>query len=593
MVASLTLAASAQVQRFEPATPESQGVSAEAVTELGKAAAEFVDNGSAVGLELLVIKNRRTIFHESYGFADREDKKSWNIAPESATICNIRSMSKTFTGAAAQILIDRGTLSLDDKVSRFLPGFDNDQSREITVRQLMTHRSGLPLTILSDPHEFPDLQAQANAAGEKGPEFEPDSKFWYSDAGADALAAVVEVVSGEKLDAFVAREIFEPLGMSDSFYGMSKDDGRLARVGSLYIGAAGAYVRYWKPGDDLFYDFAWGSQSAFSTPLDYARFVAMWMDDGKVGEKQVLSREAVQRTLTPASPMTMLGSDAPFPTDFRGLRTYYGQMSVLYCDRDDPSRVVAISHSGSDGTILWAWPEADLIVACFTQSRGGTAVLRLEDSIDRLLLHAGQPVEAEAVPERLQPYLGTYIASFGSFENAEFKVLYKNGKLAIDIPGQLVFDLLEPDAEGKWAFELAPTQVQVSFVSDEAGKTKAVQLHQSGMVFDVPRKGTPEADELLKPIVIERAVLDKVVGKYHDDAENRVLEVKVDDEGVLTITAPPGVTFELRPMRGASMTWIVKQNPSVALSFQTNADGKVVSMTRTIGDQSLVMKRTE
>ena len=67
-----------------------------------------------------------------------------------------------------QMLVDEGKIHLDDPVAKYLPGFDNDKSRAITVKQLLEHRSGLPLTILASINAYKDLQTQANAAGEKG-----------------------------------------------------------------------------------------------------------------------------------------------------------------------------------------------------------------------------------------------------------------------------------------------------------------------------------------------------------------------------------------------------------------------------------------
>src|SRR6185503_11117124 len=105
---------------------------------------------------------------------------------------------------------------------------------------------------------------------------------------------------------------------------------------------------------------------------------------GLAGKVQVLSKEAVQRTLTPTSVMSMLGSDQPFPTGFSGLTPHYGQMSVLHVPSQHPeASPVVVGHSGSDGTIAWAWPARDLMILFFTQSRGGLTVIRLERDIER------------------------------------------------------------------------------------------------------------------------------------------------------------------------------------------------------------------
>ena len=217
-----------------------------------------VKNGTIVGGELLIIKNRKTILHEVYGARDREDKR----AMERDTIFNIRSMTKPLTGVAVQMLADQEKLRLDDPVAKYLPGFDNDKSKAITIEQLLQHRSGLPLSIITvKMDQYSDLQAQAKAIGEKGPQFKPGEKFWYSDAGSDTAAAVVERISGMTIDRFVAERILQPLGMADSFYLSKADDPRKKRVASLYFGSPGKWTRIWKPGGAPLYPFAWGSQT--------------------------------------------------------------------------------------------------------------------------------------------------------------------------------------------------------------------------------------------------------------------------------------------------------------------------------------------
>lgn len=586
---------------FQLATPESVGIAPEAVEALGELAAGFVEKDYTVGSELLIILDRKIIFHRAYGEADRESHTPWTVGTGTGTVCNIRSMTKTLTGAAAQILIDRGELSLDDPAAKYLPGFDNDKSRGITVRQLLTHRSGLPLTIITQAiDQYPDLIAQANAAGEAGPESEPGSKFWYSDAGTDCVGAIVEVVTGETLDSFVGREILTPLGMSDSFYALDGADPRFSRIGSLYVGSPGAWTRFWTPADgEPLYPFAWGSQTLYSSPLDYAKFLAMWMDGGLASDgTRVLSEAAVDRTLTPASPMSMLGADARFPTDYRGLGVYYGQMSVLYCpegesdaDTMPAGEPVIISHSGSDGTIGWAWPERDLMVLFFTQSRGGTAVLRMEEPIDRLLIHAGEDGPVVETPERYQPFVGVYIANFGPFENERFEVLAKQGKLALDIPSQMVFELRDAGEDGLWPFAIAPDQAKIEFVLGEDGTAELLRLHQGPQTFEVPREGTALAIEQSAPIVIDPAVLEEVAGNYHDPESDATVEVLIDESGGLSVQAPQGPLLQLRPMRDAELTWLVKMSPAISLSFERGEDGEIVSMTRHIGGQALVMPR--
>lgn len=486
----MSVSAAAQEQTaFPVATPESQGVSAAAVRRVTGEVEEYVKNGTIVGGELLIIKNRKTILHEVYGERDREDKR----AMERGTIFNIRSMTKPLTGVAVQMLADEGKLRLDDPVAKYLPGFDNDNSKAITIAQLLQHRSGLPLTILTVTiDQYSDLQTQAKAIGEKGPQFKPGEKFWYSDAGSDAAAAVVERISGTTIDRFVAERILQPLGMADSFYLSKADDPRKERVASLYIGSPGKWTRFWKPDGAPAYPFAWGSQTLYSTPADYARFLALWMDGGMAGGKRLLSNEAIARILTPVSPMKSLGSDEPYPCGFFGLKPQYGQMSILYAPGESPTQtdVRVFGHSGSDGTAAWAFPAEDLIVCYFAQSRGQASMIRLETTIQDALLQREGAAEA---PAEMQPLLGTYYANFGRHKNTPFQVVFRCGKLALDIPTKLVFELTEPDKEGRRQFVLSNASA-VSFKKDSGGKVLALVLHESGMSFELPRDKPVDAE---------------------------------------------------------------------------------------------------
>ncbi len=578
--------ASAQESRpFPPATPESVGLSAVAVKAIRDEVEGYWKAGTIVGGELLIVKNRKTVLHEAFGDRDREDK----LPMQRNTIFNIRSMTKSLTGAAMQILIDGGYVRLDDPVAKYLPGFDNDKSRAITIEQLLEHRSGLPLTIISTKiDQFPDLQAQAKAAGEKGPQFKPGEKFWYSDAGSDCVAAVIEKVSGMTIDRFVTERVLHPVGMFDSFYPTNANDPRKARMASLYIGSPGNWNRFWKAGGAPMYPFAWGSQTLYSTVVDYARYLAMWLDGGKVGGKQILSKAAMRRILTPTSVMSMLGSDAPFPTGFRGMEAFYGQMSVLHGTWDTPrgrwdtpekAKVIVFGHSGSDGTVGWCFPQHDLIICYFTQSRGQATVIRMESIIDRKILHAGQP--AIPLPVEWKPYLGIYYANFAHYRNAPFRVLFQNGHLAVDIPDQLVFELKNPDKDGHWAFAISD-QITIGFKKDAVGKVVSMNLKQSGLTFDLTT--TPAKLEPLKKEAIE-----KYLGKYEGVDDKLIVNVLFKDGSLRFIAPSTGNEVEVMPRTGMKI-WDIRLLPGVVVTFQEDKDGKVESFTLTLPDGKKVLR---
>ncbi len=548
---------------FPLATPESQGLDPAALDSLVRIVNGYFVHDEIVGAELLIIKNNHTVRHEAIGWEDREAQ----LPMQKNSIFNIRSMTKPITGAGIQLLIEAGKLKLDDKVANYLPGFKNEKSKHITIRQLLTHRSGLPLTILFEGKEYASLQEMANTIGEKGPQFDPNRKFWYSDAGTEVLGAITEVVTGQSLAEFRNQYLLQPLGMQQTFTLTSTDTVRRERLASLYVGSVNAWTRHWKSGDKSFYPFAWGSQSLYSTPLDYAAFLTMWLEQGKFQRKQILSEAAVKRTLTPVSRMTTLGSDMPYPAGFPDLCVKYGQLAMIHTNPQaaDSTQPVIIGHSGSDGTFAWAWPAQNLMILYFTQSRGQATGLKLEAEIDRFVMHPRTRPKASApIAEKYQPYLGQY-----TDRNVEYTVLVKNGKLAIDIPGQMVFELKDPDAEGLWYFALT-NMTALSFEKDATGKVTALRIHQQ---TPMERKASLP-DSMLQGVP---GAFQPYPGKYLFAMLNREVTVFFKNSA-LFVDVPGQGTPELLPpdRRGR---WQFKEVELAAVSFQQTDAGQVTGLT--------------
>ena len=412
---------------------------------------------------------------------------------ERGTIFNIRSMTKPLTGVAVQMLADEGKLRLDDPVAKYLPGFDNDKSKAITIEQLLQHRSGLPLTILTVRIDAVPRPASPGE-GHRGKRATIQAGGKVLVLGRRQRRRGGRCRTDQRHDDRPLRRGADPAAAGDGRFVLSLEGRRPAqeRVASLYIGSPGKWTRFWKPDGAPLYPFAWGSQTLYSTPADYARFLALWMDGGMAGGKRLLSNEAIARILTPVSPMKALGSDRPYPCGFFGLKPQYGQMSMLYAPGESPTQteVRAIGHGGSDGTAAWAFPAEDLIVCYFTQSRGQVSTIRLETTIQDALL---QREGAGEVPDEMKPLIGTYYANFGPFKNTPFQVVFRCGKLALDIPSQLVYELREPDKEGRWQFALN-NAAAVSFKKDSGGKVLALVLHESGKSFELPRDKPVDAE---------------------------------------------------------------------------------------------------
>ena len=549
--------------------------------ELESIVSGFIEKDLVVGAELLVIKEHRTVLHKCFGWKDREKQKRM----EPNTIFNIRSMTKMLTGAAVQILVDEGKLDVGASVSEYILGFNNEKSKTITIEQLLTHRSGLPLSLfLEGPKmkDFEDLTAVANAVGERGPQFEPGSRFWYSDSGVDVLGALVEHVTGKKLDAFIREHFLIPLGMQNSIYLHDHDGSKLEDISSLYIGIPGSWNKIWEPGNKAFYPYAMGSQSLYSTPEDFAQFLLMLANNGMYGDKQILSEKAVTRILTPFTEMKSLGSDIPYPTSFPDLKAYYGQMAIVYTENGITGKPEVFGHSGSDGTYAWVWPHLDLIILYFTQSRGSESGIRLETEIDRLFIHPERRMAEVDFEEKFGAYLGTYVANFAGYRNQEFTVLIQNGNLAVNIPGQQVFELKDPDNEGKWYFAMND-QVAVSFEKDSAGTITDMKLHQAGFEFKMPKgKAEPEPE-------LDIDMVKKYLGFYYDEEVDDEIEVKVRNNR-LVIDIPDVIVMELYPPDKNGF-WTFRIDPRLRIKFDEDENGNVVSLTRSRGSKKRVCPR--
>lgn len=474
------------VETFPKATPESQGLSSQALAKLLDVVRGFAQEKEIVGGELLVIKNRRTVLQATVGLGDREAQKELKV---DAIYC-IRSMTKPIMGAAVQMLIDEGRLSLDDTAAKYLPSFDNDKSRTITVRELLTHTSGLPLSSIQGTNfqSLHSLRDVADRSGTTGPTLPPGSRFQYSDDGADTLGAIVWAVTGEPPETFIAKHLLGPIGMHDTFPLVTLAGKKLDRFTPAYIGSRDNWIRFSSPQEKPLFPYFLASQSMYSTTKDYARFLAMYLDGGSAGGKRILSNAAVERTLAPAITTGM-------PTEFPKLAVSYGQLMIDYVDTSGKVRV--FGHSGSDGTWAYAWPDQDLMVLYFTQSRGTSSGLDLEAAIDHELLGgtAAMPVAQELTAEAAAPYVGAYWLA--PVQKPMIAVLDGN-RLALEIPWQGMAELKKESEQDVWSFPMEPGN-SLKFERAGSGPATALELRSVNTVSlprFTPEPGLPSVDEL-------------------------------------------------------------------------------------------------
>jgi CubicO group peptidase (beta-lactamase class C family) len=301
--------------------PEAAGFSAIRLARLDSFLADGVKRELFPHVVTFVARGGGVVHHKAFGYRRLTGK-----APlRTDDIFRVASQSKVITCAALMTLYEEGRFGLDDPVSRYLPAFKNAQvlvshdtlrgtyvvrpaKSEITIRQLLTHTAGIPYEHpLQNRPEFrvpyfnsleretlagvmPRLAARPLIA-------DPGSTFVYG-LNTDVVGYLVEVLSGQPLDAFLRSRIFEPLGMKDThFYLPPADAGRLVELyakpapdGPLAVHPNEAFRRFPVAGARTYFS---GGAGLVSTVGDYARFAQMLLNGGSFNGRQVLGPKTV------------------------------------------------------------------------------------------------------------------------------------------------------------------------------------------------------------------------------------------------------------------------------------------------------------
>lgn len=170
------------------------------------------------GVSVVIMKGDSLIFSKSYGLADLKTKEPVS----DKTLFNVGSITKTFVMNSILMLRDEGKLSLEDSLIKYFPDFKNKEiARKVKIKHLLTHSSGLPdLRPVSENQEFyltaDDAQNWAPILQADSLKFEPGTKYEYSNPAFNALALIIDKVSGQPWRTFVKERIFKPAGMATS-----------------------------------------------------------------------------------------------------------------------------------------------------------------------------------------------------------------------------------------------------------------------------------------------------------------------------------------------------------------------------------------
>jgi CubicO group peptidase (beta-lactamase class C family) len=347
--------------RLTPSSPSAAGMSAPGLDSAVALYRDAVKRSEIVGAVLLVARNGKVVLHEAIGWRNLESK----LPMDTSAMFRMSSNTKPVIAAGVAILADEGRLRFSDSVKSYIPAFDNRKARSITVHQLLSHTSGLeidalfagraitPARVMSwlrrDP---PSLRREANLIGSVGAKTSPGTSYSYSNPGYNTLGALIEIVSGQPLDVFLRENIYDKLGMTDTYNREAAEnlDGKLHRMGPVYSRREdGTRFILWKPGDAPDVSFVHASGGLVTTAWDYAVFMQMLMNGGSYGDTRLLRPETVQLMLTNHGPPGSRG---------------YGYGWGINKDG-------TFTHSGSSGTYAWGDLSRGIIGVALTHTTSG------------------------------------------------------------------------------------------------------------------------------------------------------------------------------------------------------------------------------
>jgi len=260
-----------------------------------------IDRGDVPGVVVLVTGPDGVLYHEAFG----KTSTAKALEMKKDTIFNIASMTKAVTSVGVMMLVDEGKLGLDDEVSKYLPQFKaphvlskvdvaagtyetRPATRPITIRQLLTHTSGIGYS-WSDPG-LALVQKKTGAADLDLPLVNEPGAQWTYGASTRVLGMVIEKISGLTIDKYLEARILGPLGMKDTTYAVPSS--KTARVVSRNQRTDGKIVEI--PNPDPIPPTIRGDGGLYSTAADYGRFVQMILNHGQLGGVRILKEQTVR-----------------------------------------------------------------------------------------------------------------------------------------------------------------------------------------------------------------------------------------------------------------------------------------------------------
>ncbi|PQO40273.1 serine hydrolase [Blastopirellula marina] len=281
------------------------------VSSIASAVQPFVEDQELAGAVMLVANKDKVLYEGAVGFANIGDDKKM----QTDSMFWIASQSKPITAAALMMLVDEGKVNVNDPVEKYLPEFKGQMviaekddhhillkkpQHPITVANVISHTSGLPFAsrIETPTLDRLPLADRVRSYAMTPLEFEPDTKYQYSNAGINTAARIIEVVSGQPFETFLQERLFTPLGMKEATFWPTEE--QAARIALAYKPGAGGndleattIVQLQYPLTEHKDRYPMPAGGLFATAEDLSRFYRMLANGGELDGRRYLSEEAV------------------------------------------------------------------------------------------------------------------------------------------------------------------------------------------------------------------------------------------------------------------------------------------------------------
>jgi len=376
---------------LQDAQPETVGMSTDRLQRMDAVINDYIAKGRQAGVAVLVARNGRVVYHKAYG----QDDMAGKTPLKRDAIFRIASQTKAITSIGLMMLFEEGKFLLDDPISKYIPAFKNPKvldkfnekdssytsvpaKREITIRQLLTHTSGISYPSIGTKEAVAiyakngipsGIGTPAGSLAESIPRLaalplmhNPGDKWTYG-LSTDVVGYLIEILSGQSLDQYLRTRLFEPLGMNDTYFYLPA--AKQARLTKVYTEDSTSTVRRMPAQGGISEDYPKqagtyysGGAGLSSTLQDYAIFLQMMLNGGEYGGRHFLSPTTVRLITT-----NQIG-------DLNQGTNKFGLGFAITSERSAarlPVSQDSFDWGGFFGTTYWVDPKENVVALLYTQ----------------------------------------------------------------------------------------------------------------------------------------------------------------------------------------------------------------------------------